>query len=1073
MKKYLLISFLIISNFCFSQVYAPFITGAESYRTSQNPHYWKNNKPYADYWQQDVYYKFKAFVNVDKDFVEVNDYQLTYWNNSPDTLNVLYFHLIDNAYQPNSYYSNLVKNNKMKPSYGKYESKSLNIVTDSIAVNGKLVKIELDNTILKVYLNAPLYPNTSLKVEMNFKTYWDAGSLRRRNKKIESYGFKQFDGVHWYPSICVYDAKFGWTTDQHLDKEFYSNFGVFDIELTFPNDYVVEATGQLLNRNEVLPDTLRAKLDIRNFEKKPLNEKPSIVTPRIEGLYKTWKYHAENVHNFAFTADPLYRIGEMEWKGIKAIAMVQEPHAAGWQKSALFAAKVIEVYSKDFGSYDWPKIIVADAQDGMEYPMITLDNGTYPAHQYLLAHEIGHMWFYGMLGSNETYRACMDEGFTEFLTIWSLVSIEGNDRKKLSTNKIVQKFIDSMDTRYEKLYLPYIQTVLQGGDEPLNTHSSGFHGAIRHWGNYGMVYYKTAVMLYNLQYVLGDELFLNAMKHYVKTWKFKHPYPEDFRKTIIEYTKVDLNWFFDQWLETTKTIDYSLKSVEKLDSLDHYEITIERKGRMEMPIDLTITTKNGITYDYHIPNTWFVKKTTATVLPKWYGWDLLQPEYKFTIQIAGGIKDIVIDPQRLMADLDLRNNSYKSISTFKLDSRVSNVIKWKKQENFLRPDAWYNGFDGFQVGFHANGNYQGLDNIYTANVWFNTGLLQRVDNEYKDRFNLLACSLSYKKNLHKWFPASNLSLYGISNAGLLKSGFVFDKTFRKQDSRNPRYSRFFFTQDFMYRDFESGSNYLINDKQWTYNQLNSSITIGFERNYQYEKGNGKINFDIRTPGIAAAANYSYAQLLVVNDIHIKKLDIKTRFISRYGMGNTPQESQLYLAGASPEALIANKFTRAAGFVPSNWGGYGNNINHFQMGGGLNVRGMAGYLAPIIHKGELYSSYSANSGLGGNIEIDFDKYIKLDRILSKIRLRKLTKNFHFDTYAFADGGIMGLEIDKKLVLTKARIDAGLGTALTYRFGPFAIKPLTIRFDVPFFNNTTPYAENKYLNFRYVIGVNRAF
>ena len=110
---------------------------------------------------------------------------------------------------------------------------------------------------------------------------------------------------------------------------------------------------------------------------------------------KTWQYHAENVHNFAFTADPTYRIGEVLWKGVRCIALAQEPNAWGWQQSAYFTAQVIRIYSEDFGMYDWPKIIVADAKDGMEYPMITLDGGTYPRHQSLLAHEVGHMWFYG------------------------------------------------------------------------------------------------------------------------------------------------------------------------------------------------------------------------------------------------------------------------------------------------------------------------------------------------------------------------------------------------------------------------------------------------------------------------------------------------------------------------------------------------------------------------------------------------------------------------------------------------------------------------------------------------------
>ena len=120
------------------------------------------------------------------------------------------------------------------------------------------------------------------------------------------------------------------------------------------------------------------------------------------------------MHDFAFTADPTYRIGEAEWNGIKAIAMVQEPHASKWQNAAQFSADVIRVFSEDIGMYAYHKIIVADARDGMEYPMITLDGGKDPSYRGLLAHEIGHQWFYAQVGSNETYRAALDEGFTQF-----------------------------------------------------------------------------------------------------------------------------------------------------------------------------------------------------------------------------------------------------------------------------------------------------------------------------------------------------------------------------------------------------------------------------------------------------------------------------------------------------------------------------------------------------------------------------------------------------------------------------------------------------------------------------------
>ena len=233
--------------------------------------------------------------------------------------------------------------------------------------------------------------------------------------------------------------------------------------------------------------------------------------------------------------------------------MAQEPHASGWQQSAAFTKEIIRVYSEDFGMYDWPKIIVADAQDGMEYSMLTLDGGTYPGHQGLLAHEVGHMWFYGMLGSNEQYRAFMDEGFTQFLTAWSM--------DKLGKAKIY----DMPANRYFSAYYPYFLYQHEGYDYPLNTHSADFRGAIRQGGGYGLVYFKTATMLYNLQYVLGDSLFQEAMKYYVNRWKFAHPYPEDFRQAITDYTNTDLTWFFDQWMETTKEIDYGITKVKQKD----------------------------------------------------------------------------------------------------------------------------------------------------------------------------------------------------------------------------------------------------------------------------------------------------------------------------------------------------------------------------------------------------------------------------------------------------------------------------------------------------------------------------
>ena len=256
-----------------------------TYRNVDNPNYWKNKMPNAAYWQQDVHYRINANIDEETDIIS-GDETLTYWNNSPDNLDFVYFHLYQNAFQPDSYLDELQKENGKSPKYGNYESEKLGTVIESIFVNGEKVKTVLDNTILKVYLPNTLKSKEITTFKIKFKTYFDQGEVRRRMKVYDAWGNKHYNGVHWYPRISVYDAKFGWTTDQHLGREFYGNFGCYDVELTFASNFVVEATGFLQNREEVLPKNLRNKLDIKNFKDKPWNSPPSVITEYKKGETK-------------------------------------------------------------------------------------------------------------------------------------------------------------------------------------------------------------------------------------------------------------------------------------------------------------------------------------------------------------------------------------------------------------------------------------------------------------------------------------------------------------------------------------------------------------------------------------------------------------------------------------------------------------------------------------------------------------------------------------------------------------------------------------------------------------------
>ncbi|MBA3706578.1 MAG: M1 family peptidase, partial [Bacteroidetes bacterium] len=829
------------------------------------------------------------------------------------------------------------------------------------------LKTELDNTILKVFLTTPLKPGENITFKINFKTYFDTGSIRNRMKMFNSWGYKHYDVVHWYPRISVYDRKFGWDTDQHMDHEFYGDFGTYDIAFTFPNHYILDATGTLLNKEEVLPAELRTKLDIRNFKNKPWNEKPSvIITP--DGTTKTWNFHAENVHDFALTADPTYRIGEAEWNDIKCISLVQEPHAAHWQNAAEYAAKVIKVNSEDFGMYAYPKIIVADAQDGMEYPMLTLCGGFDPGYRDLFVHEISHNWFYGMVGTNETYRAAMDEGFTQFLTNWTYERIDGRQRVKYSPkSNYVQRFMEPDYVRNSQVYSGFMNDAAKDVETFMSVHSDMYGGALGHGGGYRHVYMKTAVMLYNLQYTLGDSLFKAAISHYFNQWKFAHPYMEDFKSSVIQYTNVDLNWFFDEWMETSKTIDYTLKAVKPGDAEGEFKITFKRKG-MQMPIDFAVVGNNDSIYTYHIPNNWFVKETKAIVLPRWIGWDKVKPEYTATVIAPGGIANVIIDPSTRMADVNMLDNNQKFPIKYRFDSKIYNPSDWTSYELFARPDVWYNGYDGIKAGVNVNGNYMDYKHIFDATIWLNSGIGQNyldtaTAKSAKNLYDNLSFRFNYQTATDHFMKGSSINLSVKALDGLNAYVLGFD---RKDISGKNKVYMYFKS---MYRKGLNDLPYLLLPKEWISNQLNNTINIGLEHVYDYAAGTGNINIGMRSTALMSDYDFQTANLNVINRTRLWKLNLNTRLVGQYGTGkHWANESSLFLAGANPEEMMDNKYTRSQGFFDPQWAEIGASTNYFHHGGGLNLRGYSGYLAPQLQSdSSVVYTYKGQTGAAINVE----------------------------------------------------------------------------------------------------------
>jgi len=1064
-----------------------------AYRNSDNEYYWQNRMPDAAYWQQDVAYKMDVKLHEEDNRIEGTE-QLTYWNNSPDDLNYVYFHLYQNAFNKGSYLKDLERANHVKTVLGPKEAKGLGTTTDSVMVDGQAVRTELDNTILKVYLPKPLKPGGKIVVAMKFNTYFDIGAgeggTRRRMQMWDAWGFMHYNACQWFPKISVYDRMHGWDTYQHLDREFYGDFGLYDVTIDLPNNYIAEASGVLQNRSEVLPDTLRAKLDIKNFANKPWEEKPSIIEPYINGERKKWHYIANNVHDFAWTADPSYRIGTAYVNGVECVAIVQEPHAAKWQNAPEYITKIIKTFSDEIGKYCYPKIVAADARDGMEYPMITMDGGAEPGYRGLFVHEIGHNWFYGQVGSNETYRAAMDEGFTQFLTVLGLVKIDGDT---VMTGKPKSKyrahFAEPAMVLDRNVLNRYAYTALNADELTLNTHSDDFRGALGQGGGYGQVYFKTATMLYNLQYVLGDDLFKDAMHHYFEQWKFAHPYFEDFRASIINYTHVDLSWFFDEWFETTKSLDYGIGRIHKQGN-DDYTIKFKRKGEMQMPIDFTVTAKDGKEYNFYIPNTWFEKHTDAAVLPKWFGWGKLEPEYTAHVKVPGGIKSVQIDTTYRFADKNITDN-YKQrglpsvVSGIKttFDGGLSAQMDRRNYRLYARPDLWWNPIDGIKAGAHFEGDY--LFTLYKidATIWWNTHALQ--ENKYESlsgdgiykTYAPINYSVSYSSPLVKNIPKLLLQLTSryLDGEYFHKGGFAWLLSDKNTVTA--------FAQS-MWRRNAADKNYLTDPNDWnsTWQTPNTSLNLAWTHNYNYLTGAGRYTFSLRAPflnGNTAPSNYSYGQLEAVNYNYVKRLEVRTRVFARYGMGTRlPYESLLYMAGASPEEQMENKYSRSIGTTPTDWQGISRyDVNHFQMGGGLNLRGYAGYYAPDERNGGMLEGYKSRSGAAFNMEIGFENYIPFRP--------KFTRNWlHVNLYAFGDAGLVQLSnfftnsyqvIYPTNMWSNVHVDAGAGMAFTIKnWGVFEkAKPLTIRIDFPVFINRPPYNNPQYATLRYVVGINRAF
>ena len=497
----------------------------------------------APYWQQEVNYTIDVVLN-DLEHSLTGNAQIEYINHSPDRLSFIPFHLWPNAYknEHTAFAKQLLREEEGKKRLEKLKDKGFMDGLD-FTVNGKKAAIEKDKEnvdIIKLILPEPLEPGGKVMIKTPFRvqipTY-----ISRSGHLGQSYMMCQ-----WYPKPAVYDRK-GWHAIPYLDQgEFYSEFGNFSVSIELPSAYIVGATGELQNADEL---NQYKQIGQKNVQEK--SRKNIVKYQPPAGATKTLHYKAGKVHDFAWFADKdfVIRYDTIQLDESHQVDVFTYHHANGnknWVNSTQYVKSGVRSYSSYLGNYAYPVVQAVEgpkneSSGGMEYPMITLITSPEASVEMLdavITHEVGHNWFYGMLASNERKHAWLDEGINTYFQFryeaekYRYNSLFGDQVPVALREKSVADFQALIYNALNKIPM----------EPAIDIPSADY----KNKEDYGLVsYLKTSIWMFLLEMELGKENLDRAMKAYFDQWKFRHPYPEDLKMVLEKELNKDLTIYFN------------------------------------------------------------------------------------------------------------------------------------------------------------------------------------------------------------------------------------------------------------------------------------------------------------------------------------------------------------------------------------------------------------------------------------------------------------------------------------------------------------------------------------------------
>ncbi len=599
--------------------------------------------PGPDYWQQWTDYTIDVRLDPD-DKLLTGQARLVYHNNSPRRLSTLFVQLLQNLHAPGN-----IRNRRTEITGG--------VQLTRVAAGGQALPEtsggrdpgwRVRGTIMSIRLPERLAAGDSVVLEIDWAFTVPESGVGRMGWNEDNLHYI----AYWYPQMAVYDDVISWHVDPYLgNAEFYAGFGSYDVTIDVPEGWLVMATGALQNRDEVLPPTIRQRLeraegsdDVVHVVTEEDFGAGSMTATSADGRLP-WRFVADTVRDFAFSVTRESRwdavrtpVGDRDGDGQTDYARIDaiwRTSAPLWAESARYSAHAIDFLSRYTGvPYPWPHMTAVEGAGiiggGMEFPMMTLigsyDSRGDSALYSVTAHEEAHMWLPMIVGVDEKRYAWMEEGSTSF-----------------NENQARKEFYPGLDHDEgdRQGYINFSRTGREG--EMMRWTDFHYQGA-RGTASYG----KPATTLVALRRLMGEDRFNAAWQNYIRTWRYKHPKPWDFFNFMAAAAGENLDWFWYGWYYTTWRLDQAVESVEDVPGGEGrggaVRITVRDVGNLLMPVYLTLTQEDGSTVEETIPvDAWLAGRRTAWV----------------SVSTGAQVTAVEIDAPQILPDVDRRNNRWE------------------------------------------------------------------------------------------------------------------------------------------------------------------------------------------------------------------------------------------------------------------------------------------------------------------------------------------------------------------------------------------------------------------------------